>query len=197
MPSNTANLAPPESDPSQSDRDDIRPTFAPHLALAANDENAIENALAIYRTALALGISPPELNSFCDLKFQDETSPMKKWLVARKGNFGQPNEPRVDITWKSMICLIHEPDCISTAQIKAGLPFAMPQRVAIDLPPAYYNTAIAITGTMNEHPELLDTNYVHPTLADCYLAGQLPHNWFNIFELLNVFYRRCAYPDQN
>jgi hypothetical protein len=84
---NTANLALLESDPSQSDRDDIRPTFALHLALAANNKNAIENALAIYRTALALGIFPPELNSFCNLKFQNKTSPIKKWLVAYKGNF--------------------------------------------------------------------------------------------------------------
>ena len=160
-----------------------------NLSTRANDQNAIaenafarsahvtnQSAFAIYRTALALGISPPELNSFCDLKFQDETSPMKKWLVARKGNFGQPNEPRVDITWKSMIRLIHKPDCISTAQIKAGLPFAMPQRVAVDLPPAYYNTVIAITRTINKYPELLDINYIHPTLANYYLAGQLPYN---------------------
>ena len=122
---------------------------------------------------------------------------MKKWLVARQGNFGQPNEPQVDITWKSMIHLIHKPDCISTAQMNAGLPFAMPQRVTIDLPPAYYNTAIAIIGTINENPELLDTKYDHPTLADCYLAGQLPHNWFNVFELLNIFYFRFTYRIRN
>jgi len=177
MPLYTANLAPPEPDSSQPDRDEIR---------TLNDKDAF----AIYRTALAMGMSPPELNSFCDFKFQDETSPMKKWLVARKGNFGQPNEPEVEITWKSMIRLIHKPDCISIAQINAGLPFAMPQRVAIDIPPAYYITAIAIIGTMDEEPELLDTSYVDPNLANCYLAGQLPHNWFNVFELLNIFYRR-------
>jgi hypothetical protein len=162
--------------------------------LAAKDKyttaNIAENASAIYRTALALGISSPELNSFCDIKLEDETSSMNKWLVARKGNFGQPNEPQVDITWKSMIRLIYKPDCISTAQINAGLPFIMPQRVAIDIPPAYYITVIAIIGAMNEDPQLLDTNYVDPTLADCYLAGKLPHNWFNVFKLLNIFYRR-------
>jgi hypothetical protein len=172
-------------------------TFASGFTLAANDKNVIENALAICRTAPALGMSPPELNSFCDIKFQDETSAMKKWLVARKGNFGQPNEPQVDITWKSIIHLIHKPDCISTAQMNAGLPFAMPQRVTINLPPAYYNTAIAIIGTMNENPELLDTKYDHPTLANCYLAGQLPHNWFNVFELLNIFYFRFTYLIRN
>ena len=116
MLSYTANLVSPESDPAQPHRDNIRPTFAPGLTLAANDKNAIvRNALAIYRTALALGMSPPELNSFCDIKFQDDTSAMKKWLVARKGNFSQPNEPQVDITWKSMIRLVYEPDCILTA----------------------------------------------------------------------------------
>ena len=148
MPSHTANLAnlaPLESDPSQPDRDDTRFTFAPGLTLAANDEDAIiENAFAIYRTAMALGMSPPELNSFCDIKFQDETSAMKKWLVARKGNFGQPDEPQVDITWKPMIHLIHKPDCISTAQMNAGLPFAMSQRVTIDLLPIYYNIVCLI-----------------------------------------------------
>lgn len=173
-------------------------TFASGFTWATNDKNIIiENTLAICRTAPALGMSSPELNSFCDIKFQDETSAMKKWLVARQGNFGQPNEPQVDITWKSMIHLIHKPDCISTAQMNAGLPFTMPQRVTIDLPPAYYNTAIAIIGTINENPELLDTKYDHPTLADCYLAGQLPHNWFNVFELLNIFYFRFTYRIRN
>ena len=191
MPPYTANLAPPESDSPQSDQDEVDTFIDPILALVAGDkyDNA-ENASIICSTALALGISAPELNTFCDIKLQDKTSSMNKWLVACKDNFGQPNEPRVDVTWESMIRLIHKPDCISIAQINAGLPFAMPQRVAVDIPPAYYSTAIAIIGTMNEHPELLDTNYVHPTLADCYLAGKLPHNWFNIFQLLDVFYHR-------
>ena len=52
----------------------------------------------------------------------------------------------------------------------------MPQRVAIDIPPVYYITAITIIGTMDEEPELLDASYVDPTLANCYLAGQLPYN---------------------
>jgi hypothetical protein len=52
----------------------------------------------------------------------------------------------------------------------------MPQRVIIDLPSAYYNTVITIIGTINEDLELLDTKYIHPTLADCYLARQLPYN---------------------
>ena len=52
----------------------------------------------------------------------------------------------------------------------------MPQRVAVDIPPIYYSTAIAIIGTINEYLELLDTNYVHLTLADCYLARKLPYN---------------------
>jgi len=29
---------------------------------------------------------------------------------------------------------------------------------------------------MNEDLELLDTSYINPTLADYYLAGQLPYN---------------------
>ena len=66
----------------------------------------------------------------------------------------------------------------------------MLQRVAVDIPPVYYSTAIIIIGTINEHLELLDTNYIHPTLANCYLAGKLPYNWFNIFQLLDIFYRR-------
>ena len=41
---------------------------------------------------------------------------------------------------------------------------------------------------MDEEPELLDASYVDPTLANCYLAGQLPYNWFNVFKLLNIFY---------
>jgi hypothetical protein len=73
----------------------------------------------------------------------------------------------------------------------------MPQRVTINLLPVYYNTAIAIIGTINEDSELLNTKYVHPTLANCYLVGQLPYNWFNIFELLNIFYYYYTYPDQN
>jgi len=52
----------------------------------------------------------------------------------------------------------------------------MPQRVAIDILPTYYITAIAIIGTINEHLELLDTNYIHLTLANYYLARQLPYN---------------------
>ena len=52
----------------------------------------------------------------------------------------------------------------------------MPQRVAVDIPPAYYSTAIAIIRTINEHLELLDTNYIHLTLANYYLAGKLPYN---------------------
>jgi hypothetical protein len=194
MPPYTANLAPPESDSPQSDQDKVGTFINPILALAASDKYAIaniaKNASVIYSTALALGISAPKLNTFYNIKFQDKTSSINKWLVAYKGNFGQPGKPRVNITWKSMIRLIHTPNCISIAQINAGLPFAMPQRVAVDIPAAYYITAIAIIGTINEYPELLDTNYVHLTLADYYLAGQLPYNWFNIFELLNIFYRR-------
>ena len=87
-----------------------------------------------------------------------------------------------------MTCLIYKPNCILTAQINAGLLFAMPQRVAIDLPLVYYNTAIVIIGTINEDPELLDTNYVYLILANSYLAKQLPYNWFNIFKLLNHFW---------
>ena len=52
----------------------------------------------------------------------------------------------------------------------------MLQRVAIDIPPTYYSTAITIIGTINKDLELLDTNYIHPTLANCYLARQLPYN---------------------
>ena len=70
----------------------------------------------------------------------------------------------------------------------------MPQRVAIDIPPAYYITTIAIIRTMDEELELLNTSYIDPNLANCYLAGQLPYNWFNVFELLNIFYR--CYLDQ-
>jgi len=65
----------------------------------------------------------------------------------------------------------------------------MPQRVAIDILPVYYITVIAIIRTINEYPELLDTNYIYLTLANYYLAGQLPYNWFNVFKLLNIFYR--------
>ena len=50
----------------------------------------------------------------------------------------------------------------------------MPQRVTIDIPPVYYITAIVIIRTINEHPELLDTNYINLILANYYLAGQLP-----------------------
>ena len=64
----------------------------------------------------------------------------------------------------------------------------MPQRVAVDLLPVYYNTAIVIIRTMNEDLELLDIIYVDFDLADCYLAGQLLYNWFNVFKLLNIFY---------
>ena len=76
----------------------------------------------------------------------------------------------------SLTCLIYKPNCILATQMNANLPFAMPQRVAIDLPPTYYNIIIIIIGTMNEDPELLDTNYVHPTLANSYLAKQLPYS---------------------
>ena len=64
----------------------------------------------------------------------------------------------------------------------------MLQRVTIDLLPTYYNTVVIIIRIINEDPELLDTNYIHPTLIDCYLARQLPYNWFNVFKLLNIFY---------
>ena len=47
----------------------------------------------------------------------------------------------------------------------------MPQSVAIDLPPAYYNTAVIIIRIINEDLELLDNNYVNPTLVKYYLAG--------------------------
>ena len=87
-----------------------------------------------------------------------------------------------------MIRLIHKPNCITAAQINAGLPFAIPQRVAVDLPLAYYSTAITIIGTIIKEQDLLNTSYVHPTLANCYLAKQLPHNWFNIFKLLSHFW---------
>ena len=52
----------------------------------------------------------------------------------------------------------------------------MPQRVAINIPPAYYITAIAIIRTIDEEPELLDTSYIDLNLANYYLAGQLPYN---------------------
>ncbi len=67
---NLANLAPLESNPSQPDQDNIRFTFALGLTLAANNNNVIvKNAFTIYRTALALGISPPKLNNFYNIKF--------------------------------------------------------------------------------------------------------------------------------
>lgn len=52
----------------------------------------------------------------------------------------------------------------------------MPQRVAIDILPVYYITIITIIRTIDEEPELLDTSYIDPTLANYYLAGQLPYN---------------------
>ena len=102
--------------------------------------------------------------------------PIKKWLVTYKGNFGQPNKPEVNITWKLIIPLIYKPNYILTAQINTSLLFIMPQRVAINIPPAYYITVIAIIRTMDKEPELLDASYIDPTLANCYLAGQLPYN---------------------
>jgi hypothetical protein len=87
--------------------------------LAAKDKyttvDIAKNASAIYRTALALGISLPKLNSFYNIKLEDETLSINKWLVAYKGNFRQLNELQVDITWKSIIRLIYKPDCILTA----------------------------------------------------------------------------------
>jgi len=47
----------------------------------------------------------------------------------------------------------------------------MPQRVAIDIPPVYYITVIAIIGTIDEELELLDTSYINLNLANYYLAG--------------------------
>ena len=47
---------------------------------------------------------------------------------------------------------------------------------------------------MDEELELLDTSYIDLNLANCYLAGQLPYNWFNVFKLLNIFY--CRYLDR-
>jgi hypothetical protein len=121
-------------------------------------------------------MSLPKLNSFCNIKFQNKTSAMKKWLITYKGNFSQLNKPQIDITWKLMIYFIYKPNCILTAQMNASLPFIILQRVIINLPPAYYNTAITIIGTINEDLELLDIKYVHSTLANCYLARQLPYN---------------------
>jgi len=139
MPLYTTNLAPPESDSSQPDLDEIRTFIGLIIALEANNKYTItkhaftlglylsdKDAFAIYRTALAIGMSLPKLNSFYDFKFQDKTSPIKKWLVAYKGNFRQPNKPEVNITWKLIICFIYTPNCILIAQINAGLPFVMP-----------------------------------------------------------------------
>ena len=64
-------------------------TFTLGFTQATNNKNIIiENALTICRTAPALGISLPKLNSFYDIKFQNKTLAIKKWLVARQGNFG-------------------------------------------------------------------------------------------------------------
>jgi len=57
-----------------------------------------------------------------------------------------------------------------------GIPFAIPRKVAVDVLAVYYNTAIAIIEMMKENPELVDSNYIHPTLANCYLGRQLPHS---------------------
>ena len=51
-----------------------------------------------------------------------------------------------------------------------GIPFAIPRKVAVDVLAVYYNTAIAIIEMMKENPELVDSNYIHPTLANCYLG---------------------------
>ena len=70
MPLYTTNLVFLKSNPTQPHQDNIRPTFTLGLTLAANNKNTIiRNALAIYRTTLALGISPPKLNSFYNIKF--------------------------------------------------------------------------------------------------------------------------------
>src|ERR1700723_1611806 len=95
------------------------------LTLAAKDKNAIrkkvfrfgprlsnKDAFTICTTAKALGIPLFKLNSFYDIKFQDKTSAIKKWLVAHKDNFRQPNKPQVNINWKSIIWLIHTPNYI-------------------------------------------------------------------------------------
>ena len=91
MSSYTTNFALLESDPSEPNLDSFGLAFALDLPLEANNKNAIvenafalgahvtkQDAFAIYRTALALGISAPELNSFCDIKFQDKTLTIKK-----------------------------------------------------------------------------------------------------------------------
>ena len=67
---NTTNFTSLESDPFQFNWNNIRPIFALHLALAANNKNAItKNIFAIYRTAFALGIPLFKLNSFYNIKF--------------------------------------------------------------------------------------------------------------------------------
>ena len=127
MPLNTANFVPSELDPSQDDEFIIRTAFALGLAFKTNNKDGIAEAafafnahtngqytFAVCRTALALGMSPFKINSFCNIKFQDKTSAMKKWLVAYKNNFGQLNEPQVNITWQLMTHFIYKPDCIST-----------------------------------------------------------------------------------
>ena len=108
---NTANLPLLESNPSQYDKDDIGFSFTLGLAFETNDQDGIAEAafvlsiytnglrvFAICRTALALGMSSFKMNSFCNIKFQDNTLAMKKWLVACKGDFGQLNKLQVNIT---------------------------------------------------------------------------------------------------
>jgi len=76
------------------------------LTLVTKDKNAIgkkvfgfsprlsnKDAFTICITVEALGMPLFKLNSFYDIKFQDKTSAIKKWLVARKGNFSQLNKP--------------------------------------------------------------------------------------------------------
>jgi len=67
------------------------------------------------------------------------------------------------------------------AQINTGILFVIPRKVAVDVLAVYYNTAIAIIEIMKENPELVDSNYIYPTLADYYLGRQLPYSWFNMF----------------
>ena len=134
-----------------------------------------------------------ELNTFYNIKFQDKTSAIKKQLVAYKGNFRRPNKPQVNISQKLIIWLVYKPDYILTAQINAGIPFVILQKVAVDVPAVYYNTIIAIIKIIKENLELVDSNYIYCTLADCYLGGQLPYSWFNMFQLLKIFYVRFIY----
>jgi len=56
------------------------------------------------------------------------------------------------------------------AQINTGILFAIPRKVTIDVLATYYNTIIIIIKIIKENPKLVDSNYIYPTLANCYLG---------------------------